>query len=275
MSRHMMRNIVERMDIRFDPVQVEEEWEAIKHNMSRAGMMNAALPKEGIDRLDYFYIENPRIDPVIEGTIFEKFIKALPIKVSRATFLNLIPNQCLRWHRDPDNKIHLPINDKPGSFFYDFEEQEAYPIKADGHAYRYFTSARYHSAFNASCFNRTHLVAAEYHCRNSEPSKVWGQELTVRIPDEVSYPPKISRNDSIEQAFFVEWVARTIHDGWLFSGSAKDTNGEGCTYRTYNFEFIDPDKMKQSFNGEFDMLQVALAQHNIEVKLGDVCERVC
>jgi hypothetical protein len=275
MSRHVMRNVVERMDLKFDPVQVAEEWEAIKHNMSRMGMMNAALPREGINRLDYFYIENPRIDPVIEGTIFEKFIKSLPIKVSRATFLNLIPNQCLRWHRDPDNKIHLPINDKPGSFFYDFEEQEAYPIKADGYAYRYYTSARYHSAFNSSCFNRTHLVAAEYHCRDSEPPKVWNQELTVRIPNSIQYPPKISPGDSIEQAFFVKWVARTLHEGWVFSGAAKDMTEETGTCRTYNFEFIDPDKMTKSFDGEFDMMRVALGEHGIELSLGEVHERVC
>lgn len=275
MSRLVMRNVVERMNIKFDPKQVEEEWEAIKHNMSRMGMLNAALPKEGVDRLQYFYIENPRVEPVIEGTIFEKFIRALPIKVSRATFLNLIPNQCLRWHRDPDNKIHLPINDKPGSYFYDIEEQEAYPIKADGYAYRYYTSGRYHSAFNASCFNRTHLVVAEYHCRDSEPSKVWGQEVVVRIPNTIQYPPKISRGDSIEQAFFVKWNARIVHDGWLFSGSAKDTDEEDCMYRKYNFEFIDPDKMTKSFDGEFDMLKVALAEHGIDVSLGEVRERVC
>ncbi len=275
MSRRVMRNIIEQMNIKFDPKQVAEEWESIKHNMSRMGMMNAALPKEGVDRLDYFYIENPRVEPVIQGTIFETFIKSLPTKISRATFLNLIPNQCLRWHRDPDNKIHLPINDKPGSYFYDIQEQEAYPIKADGHAYRYFTSGRYHTALNASCFNRTHLVVAEYHCRNSEPSKVWGQQVTVRIPNTIVYPPKISRGDSIEQAFFVKWNARIIHDGWLYSGSAKDTEEEDCMYRTYNFEFINPDKMKQSFDGEFDMLSVALAQHNIKVKIGEVCERIC
>lgn len=275
MSRRVMRNVVERLPIHFNPKQVEEEWEAIKHNMSRMGMMNACLPREGIDRLKYFYIENPRIDPVIEGTIFEKWIKSLPIKISRGTFLNLVPNQCLRWHRDPDNKIHLPINDRPGSYFYDIEEQEAYPIKADGYAYRYYTSARYHSAFNASCFNRTHLVVAEYHCRESEPSKVWGQKVSVRIPNTIQYPPKISVGDSIEQAFFVKWNARIVHDGWLFSGSATDADDEGGLTRSYTFEFINPDRMTQAFDGEFDMMTVALKTLGVEVKLEDTYERVC
>ena len=275
MSRSVMRNIVEQMNIKFDPQQVREEWEAIKHNMSRMGLMNAALPREGIDRIQYFYIENPNIEPAIQGTIFEKFLKALPIKISRATFINLIPNQCLRWHRDPDNKIHLPINDRPGSFFYDFQEQEAYPIKADGHAYRYYTSTRYHTSFNSSCFERTHLVAAEYHCRDSEPPKVWGQEVILRVPKTIQYPPKISCLDSIEQSFMVQWLARTCHEGWLFSGSAKDDEEEDHIYRKYNLEFIDPDKMTKSWDGHLDMVRIVLAELNIDISLGEVHERVC
>lgn len=275
MSRQVMRNIIERMPTQYNINQIREEWEVIKPNMSRMGMLNACLPKEGVDRLKYFYIENPNIEPFLKDTIFEKIIRALPIKISRGTFLNLIPNQCLRWHRDPDNKIHIPINDTPGSFFYDFTEQEAYPVKADGYPYRYYTSGRYHTAFNASCFDRTHLVLAEYHCRNSEPSNTWTQEFAVTIPkDKITYPPKISVGDSIEQAFFVPWVSKVIHAGWLYSGSASDEDTEDYLKRTYKFTFIDPDKMVSTFDGEYTMLQVALQQLGMTMLLGDNYQNV-
>jgi hypothetical protein len=275
MSRLQMRNIVERTGIKFDPQQVLEEWEAIKHHMSRIGLMNACLPNEGIDRLKYFYIENPNVVPEIQGTIFEKFIRALPIKVSRGSFLNLIPNQCLRWHRDPDNKWHLHINDNPGTFFYDIEEAEAFPTHADGYVYRYNTAGRYHTAMNTSCFNRTHLVIAEYHCRESNPNKVWAQEVTVKIPKTMQYPPKISVGDSIEQAFMVKWNARTIHNGYVFSGAAHDTEDEEFINRHYTFEFINPDKLLEAFDGEFDMIQQSLKALGIDMVLGEIRDRIC
>lgn len=273
MSRLLMRNIVERTGIKFDPVQIAEEWDAIKHNMSRIGLMNACLPAPGIDRLDYFYIENPNVVPEIQGTIFEKFIRALPIKVSRGSFLNLIPNQCLRWHRDPDNKFHLHINDSPGCFFYDIEEQEAFPTKADGYAYRYFTSGRFHTAANSSSMNRTHLVIAEYHCRDSHPNKVWSQSFSLVIPNTIKYPPKISPGDSIEQSFMVKWFAKTLHQGYVFSGSAKDVETDEALIRTYNLEFIDPLKMISSFDGEFEMIKLSLKRLGIEIKIGEVIEK--
>jgi hypothetical protein len=275
MSRQLMRNIVEQTSVRFDPQQIKEEWDAIKHHMSKMGMMNACLPKEGVDRLKYFYIENPRVVPEIEGTIFEKFIKAVPIKINRGTFLNLIPNQCLRWHRDPDNKIHLHINDEPGCFFFDFEEMEAFPSKADGYAYRYHTSARFHSAINASSVNRAHLVLAEYHCRDSEPNKVWGQEVFLRVPKSITYPPKISPCDSVEQAFLVKIIANAIHNEYVFSGSASDQDDGEATTRRYLLEVIDPDKLTDLFNGEFDMVQQSLKHLGIGLELGEVHEKLC
>ena len=276
MSRLIMRNIVEKTNIWVDPQQVKEEWEVVKSNMNRMGVLNACLPAEGTDRFDYFYQEMPRVEPFIEGTIFETWIKKLPIKIARGTFLNLIPNQCLRAHRDPDNKWHLHINDAPGCYFYDFIEGEAYPSKPDGYAHRYHTAGRFHSASNTSSFNRTHLVIAEYHCRNSDPTKLWTRTLTLRMPLTMSetYPPKISHWDSIEQAFMVKWNARIIHKGFIFRGAAADSTDQEFTYRTYSLEFIDPVELIKAFDGEFDMIQLSLKHLGIDVILGDVIEKL-
>jgi hypothetical protein len=270
-----MRNIIERTAVRVDPQQVLEEWNAIKHNMSRMGMLNACLPKEGVDRLKYFYIENPNVVPEIQGTVFEKFIRSLPIKVSRGTFLNLIPNQCLRWHRDPDNKYHLHINDNPGCFFFDFEETEVFPTRADGYGYRYNTAGRFHSAFNSSCFDRTHLAIAEYHCIDSNPNKLWSRDISIEIPKTIKYPPKISPGDSIEQAFMVKWVSKVEHSGFMFSGSASDVDTEESTTRTYTLEFIDADYCNQVTDGELDMIKLSLSALGITMTYGDVIDRLC
>lgn len=273
-SRWKMRDIVEYLGIKFDIRQIQEEWEIIKPNMSKTGMMNACLPKEGLDRLKYFYVENPNIEPVLHDTIFEKIIKALPIKVSRATFLNLIANQCLRYHRDPDNKIHLPINDMPGSMFYDIDSQQAFPIKADGRLFRYWTAARYHTAINASCFDRTHLVVAEYHCRNSNPTKLWFNEVLVKVPKSIVFPPKISPGDSVEQAYMVTWISRMIHDGYLFSGQADKWDDDEYFYRRYELDFIDPDKGNSIFDGEYMMVVEAMRYVGIEMKKTELNERL-
>lgn len=277
MSRWQMNNIVERTSIRVDPKQVRADWELVKPHMNRMGVLNACLPPEGTDRFDYFYQEMPRLESYVEGTVFEKWIRMLPIKVARGTFLNLIPNQCLRAHRDPDNKWHLHINDEPGCYFFDFKESEAFPSKPDGYAYRYHTAGRFHSASNTSSFNRTHLVIAEYHCRDSFPAKLWSRTITLKMPLTMadSYPPKISHWDSIEQAFMVRWNARIIHEGYMFRGRAEDLDDGEFTYRTYTLEFIDPIKMIKSFDGEFDMIRLSLQTLGMDILLGEVIEKLC
>jgi len=274
MSKYLMRDVIEKTGIKFDPVRVRQEWEEkLKPLMAKAGFLNACLPKEGVDRLKYFYIEITRVESYLEGTIFEEVFKALPIKINRATFLNLIPNQALRFHRDPDNKIHLPINDEVGSYFYDIEKEKSYAIEATGELYRYWTSARYHSAFNASCFDRAHLVFAEYHCRDSNPDRLWYNEVNIKFPKTIKFPPKISPGDSIEQSFMIKWVAEFIHEGYLFSGQADKWDDEEYYYRKYQFEHIDPDKAASMKNGNYYMAYEACKRLGISLTVSDVYER--
>lgn len=275
MSRYTMRDVVEKTGIKFDPVRVKEEWETIKPLMAKAGFLNACLPKDGVDRLKYFYVENTRVESYLEGTIFEEVFKALPIKINRGTFLNLVPNQSLRFHRDPDNKIHLPINDEAGSYFYDIGKEQAYPIEANGELYRYWTSARYHSAFNASCFDRTHLVFAEYHCKDSNPNKLWGTEILVKFPKTIKFPPKISAGDSIEQSFMVTWIAEFMHEGYMFSGQAEKWDDEEFCYRKYHLEFTDPDKARGILNGNYYVVLEAMKRLGISITVSDLNERLC
>ena len=121
-------------------------------------------------RGDKHYKEEPRdelieekqfseFNPKLKGTYFEKvyseLIKRFPI--GRMRVLSKGIYNCNSWHRDPEPRIHIPIETNPGSLF--IVNHHLTHLPADGSVY--FTDTRgYHTALNGGEQTRTHIVAA-------------------------------------------------------------------------------------------------------------------
>lgn len=121
-------------------------------------------------RADQRYIEEPREDlvpeidfsefnPRFRGTYFEhvhqELTKRFPIGRTRILSKGLY--NCNSWHRDPEPRLHIPIETNPGSLF--VVNHHVTHLPADGSVY--FTDTRaYHTALNGGETRRVHLVAA-------------------------------------------------------------------------------------------------------------------
>jgi hypothetical protein len=98
-------------------------------------------------------------NPKLKGTYFEvvysELIKRFPI--GRMRILSKGVYNCNSWHRDPEPRIHIPIETNPGSLF--IVNHHLTHLPADGSVY--FTDTRgYHTAINGGEVTRTHIVAA-------------------------------------------------------------------------------------------------------------------
>ena len=99
------------------------------------------------------------IVPEFKGTYFEEvhseLIKRFPI--GRMRVLSKGIYNCNSWHRDPEPRIHIPIETNPGSLF--IVNHHLTHLPADGSVY--FTDTRgYHTAINGGEEIRIHIVAA-------------------------------------------------------------------------------------------------------------------
>jgi len=97
-------------------------------------------------------------EPKLAKTYFKNVYDALSIhyRVGRLRVLKLNPRTSLSYHRDPENRIHIPIVTNPGAMM--IVNNEAYHMPANGSAY-YMHTVDYHSAFNGGPDPRIHLVA--------------------------------------------------------------------------------------------------------------------
>jgi len=121
-------------------------------------------------RGDERYIEEPREDLVAEvdfcefnpkfrGTYFEHVYQELTKRfpIGRTRILSKGLYNCNSWHRDPEPRLHIPIETNPGSLF--VVNHHVTHLPADGSVY--FTDTRgYHTALNGGETRRVHLVAA-------------------------------------------------------------------------------------------------------------------
>ncbi len=121
-------------------------------------------------RGDERYVEEPREDlvpeidfsefnPKFRGTYFEhvhqELTKRFPIGRTRILSKGLY--NCNSWHRDPEPRLHIPIETNPGSLF--VVNHHVTHMPADGSVY--FTDTRaYHTALNGGETRRVHIVAA-------------------------------------------------------------------------------------------------------------------
>jgi hypothetical protein len=77
-------------------------------------------------------------------------------KLGRIRILKLDSRSTLSYHRDPENRLHIPIITNPGALM--LVKNENYHMPADGSVYFMNTKA-YHSAMNGGSKARVHIVA--------------------------------------------------------------------------------------------------------------------
>jgi len=121
-------------------------------------------------RADDRYVEEPREDlvqeigfsefnPKFRGTYFEHVHEELTRRfpIGRTRILSKGLYNCNSWHRDPEPRLHIPIETNPGSLF--VVNHHVTHLPADGSVY--FTDTRaYHTALNGGETRRVHIVAA-------------------------------------------------------------------------------------------------------------------
>ena len=97
-------------------------------------------------------------EPKLKETYFKNVYDTLSkhYRIGRVRVLKLNPRTSLSYHRDPENRIHIPIVTNPGALM--IVNNEAYHMEADGSTY-YMHTLAYHSAFNGGSSPRIHLVA--------------------------------------------------------------------------------------------------------------------
>lgn len=180
---------IARLNLRFDIEKLREALDECLYRESFMGDMQdqgfAALPitqRPGQTewtandlsgrywlRADDRYVEEPREDlvpeidfsefnPKFKGTYFEhvheELVKRFPIGRTRILSKGLF--NCNSWHRDPEPRLHIPLNSNPGSLF--IVNHHVTHLPADGSVY--FTDTRaYHTALNGGEKHRVHLVA--------------------------------------------------------------------------------------------------------------------
>jgi len=96
--------------------------------------------------------------PILMDTYFKNIYDTLSkhYKLGRVRVLKLNSRSCLSYHRDPENRLHIPIITNPGALM--IVDREAYHMKADGSVY-YMNTMNYHTALNGGDDSRIHLVA--------------------------------------------------------------------------------------------------------------------
>ena len=93
-----------------------------------------------------------------EHTYFKEVYQKLSekFKLGRVRLLLKEPRSTLSWHRDPEQRLHVPIITNPGCIM--VIENVAKHLPANGSVY-ITNNLKYHNAFNGGEENRVHLVA--------------------------------------------------------------------------------------------------------------------
>tara|TARA_Y100000817_G_scaffold314536_1_gene313728 strand:+ start:1324 stop:1905 length:582 start_codon:yes stop_codon:yes gene_type:complete len=97
-------------------------------------------------------------EPLLMQTYFKNVYDTLSnhFQLGRVRILKLESRTSLSYHRDPENRLHIPIVTNPGALM--VVENDALHMKADGSVY-YMNTTKYHTALNGGVNPRIHLVA--------------------------------------------------------------------------------------------------------------------
>lgn len=96
--------------------------------------------------------------PILMNTYFKNVYDTLKehYKLGRVRVLRLDSRACLSYHRDPENRLHIPIVTSPGALM--IVNNESYHMPANGSTY-FMKTTDYHTALNGGNSERIHLVA--------------------------------------------------------------------------------------------------------------------
>ena len=244
-----MASIVERVTtVPFDRKQIRKDFDEfiLPHMPRKVPLLNATLP-ENPDDQGYLYIHRPVYEEYVQGTIFEEILDAMPFKNGRATFIHQLPGMTLRFHRDPDDKYHIAIDDGPGAFFTDMENQLTYRVPCDGHMYKLRTANHYHTAVNADCKPRTHLVMNPYMFNDDPNAPTVTCSATFDFTNAILpdiFTSVATPANTIEQGFFIKWTSELIQDP-----RCKSIRGESLEHgaRKYTIEFTSEKSLEKHF----------------------------
>jgi len=97
-------------------------------------------------------------EPLLMDSYFKNVYDVLSrhFRLGRVRILKLSPRTCLSYHRDPENRLHIPIITNPGALM--VVNNECFHMKAEGDVYHMKTT-QYHAAMNGGDVERIHLVA--------------------------------------------------------------------------------------------------------------------
>jgi len=96
--------------------------------------------------------------PILMDTYFKNVYDTLSqhFKIGRVRILKLNPRTSLSYHRDPENRLHIPIVTNPGALM--IVNNQCVHMPANGSVYHMKTT-EYHTALNGGDEPRIHLVA--------------------------------------------------------------------------------------------------------------------
>lgn len=97
-------------------------------------------------------------EPLLMETYFKNVYDVLKkhFKVGRVRILKMDSRTSLSYHRDPENRLHIPIVTNPGALM--IVNNECVHMPADGSVY-FMKTIDYHTALNGGDKPRIHLVA--------------------------------------------------------------------------------------------------------------------
>ena len=119
--------------------------------------------------LDKDYNEVQQLEPVDEAK-YNQFVKVLEhtyfkevydtlstkYKLGRTRLVWKNPLTVIRWHKDPERRLHIPIVTNPGCIA--IIDTEAQHLKADGRAW-ITDNTKYHTALNGGHLSRVHFIS--------------------------------------------------------------------------------------------------------------------
>ena len=118
-----------------------------------------SLTREQIGEVDDYLkeMEYTQFIPEFNHTYFKEIYDELKsvVNLGRIRIIRSFPQQCLSWHVDNDNKIHIPIKTNHGVRM--IVEDEVVHMPA-GTTYTMRTNQNYHTAINGGKEERIHMV---------------------------------------------------------------------------------------------------------------------
>ena len=114
---------------------------------------NEVQQLEPVDEAKYSQFVKP-----LEHTYFKEVYDTLSTKykLGRTRLVWKNPLTVIRWHKDPERRLHIPIVTNPGCIA--IIDKEAQHLKADGKAW-ITDNTKYHTALNGGHVARVHFIA--------------------------------------------------------------------------------------------------------------------